>query len=80
MLIGRPKQLNRAEDFPDLEVEDDKLCRVQKAKYLGVIIGESTNWEEQLKTIKRKIKLRLKAIFKLKNIPSQNNWPLFIEH
>ena len=30
MLIGHPKQLNRAKDFPDLEVEDQKLCRVQK--------------------------------------------------
>ena len=30
MLIGHPKQLNKAKDFPDLEVEDEQLCRVQK--------------------------------------------------
>ena len=41
MLIGHPKQLNKAKDFPDLEVEDQKLCRAQKTKYLGVIIDES---------------------------------------
>ena len=28
MLIGHLKQLNRAKDFPDLEVEDKKLRRV----------------------------------------------------
>ena len=71
MLIGHPKQLNKAKDFPDLEVEDQKLCRAQKTKYLGVIIDESMNWEEQLKTIKRKIKNGLGAMFKLKNILSQ---------
>ena len=71
MLIGHPKQPNRAKDFPDFEVEDQKLCRVQKTKYLGVIIEESMNWEEQLKTVKRKIKNGLGAMFKLKNIPSQ---------
>ena len=32
---------------------------------------ESMNWEEQLKTIKRKIKNGLGAMFKLKNILSQ---------
>ena len=71
MLIGHPKQLNKAKDFPDLEVEDQKLCRAQKTKYLGVIIDESMNWEEQLKTVKRKIKNGLGAMFKLKNILSQ---------
>ena len=71
MLIGHPKQLNRAKEFPDLEVEDKKLSRVQETKYLGVIIDESMNWEEQLKTVKRKIKNCLGAIFKLKNILSQ---------
>ena len=71
MLIGHPKQLNKAKDFPDLEVEDQKLCRAQKTKYLGVIMDESMNWEEQLKTIKRKIKNGLGAMFKLKNILSQ---------
>ena len=71
MLIGHPKQLNKAKDFPDLEVDDQKLCRAQKTKYLGVIIDESMNWEEQLKTVKRKIKNGLGAMFKLKNILSQ---------
>ena len=70
MLIGHPKQLNRAKDSPDLEVEDEKFSRVQK-KYLCVIIDESMNWEEHLKTVKRKIKNGLGAIFKLKNILSQ---------
>ena len=56
MLIGHPKQLNRAKDFPDLEEEDEKLCRVKRTKYLGAIICESTNRVEQLKTVKRKIK------------------------
>ena len=63
MLIGHRKQLNRAKDLPDLEVEDQKLSRVQKTKYLGVIIDESMNWEEQLKTVKWKIKNGLGAIF-----------------
>ena len=71
MLIGHPKQLNRAKNFPDLQVEDKKFCRVKKTKYLGVILDESMNWEEQLKTAKRKIKNGLGAMFKLKNILSQ---------
>ena len=71
MLIGHPKQWNKAKDFPDLEEEDQKLCRAQKTKYLGVIIDESMNWEEQLKTVKRKIKNGLGAMFKHKNILSQ---------
>ena len=56
MLIGYPRQRNRVKDFPDLGLEDEKLCNFQKAKYLGVMKEESMNWEEQLKTIKRKIK------------------------
>ena len=32
MLIGHPKQLNKAKDFPDLEVDDQKICRAQKNK------------------------------------------------
>ena len=71
MLIGHPKQLNRAKDFPDLQVEDEKLTRAKRTNYLGVIIDESMNWEEQLKTVKRKIKNGLGAILKLKNITSQ---------
>ena len=63
--------LYKAKDFPDLKVDDQKLCRAQKTKYLGVTIGESMNWEEQLKTVKRKIKNGLGAMFKLKNILSQ---------
>ena len=43
MLIWHPKQLNKAKDFPDFEVDDQKLCRAQKTKYLGVIIDESMN-------------------------------------
>ena len=42
-----------------------------KTKYLCAIIDESMNWEEQLKTVKRKIKNVLGAMFKLKNILSQ---------
>ena len=51
MLIGHPKQLNRVKDIPDIEVEDENLFRVQKTKYLGVIIDESMNWQDQLKTV-----------------------------
>ena len=51
MLIGHPKQLNKAKDFPDLEVEDQKLCRAQKifrnitqeklmiSKFLGFVLS-----------------------------------------
>ena len=53
MLIGHPKQLNKAKDFPDLEVEDQKLCRAQKifrnitqeklmiSKFLGFVLSNA---------------------------------------
>ena len=34
MLIGHPKQLNKAKDFPDLEVDDQNYAELKKQNIL----------------------------------------------
>ena len=58
MLIGHPKQLNKAKDFPDLEVQDQKLCRAQKTiaqffeswRYKFTLQKRGCLYEEELPT------------------------------
>ena len=69
MLIGHPKQLNKAKGFPDLDVYDKKLCRAQKTKYLGV--RRKHELERTTQNRKAKDKKRFRGVFKLKNILSQ---------
>ena len=58
----------------------EKFCKDKETKYLGVIVDESMNWEEQLKIVKRKMKTgyKLKTSFPetiINCLPSINGKP-----
>ena len=53
MVIGHRQLLNQTgNDLPDLVLNNEVMKRVDKIKYLGIIIDESLNWKEQHKAIK----------------------------
>ena len=48
MVIGHWQQLNKiGNHLPDLVLNNEVIKRVEKTKYLGIIIDESHNWKEQ---------------------------------
>ena len=69
-LIGHPKQLNRAKDFPDFEVEDQKLCRVQN-KVSRFHNRRKHELGRTTQNSNAKGKKSLGAMFNLKNVLSQ---------
>ena len=47
MVIGHRRQLNKiGNDLPDLVLNNEIIQRIDKTKYLGIIIDESLNWKE----------------------------------
>ena len=72
MIIGHPLS-TRKRDLPEtLELNGSEIKRVEKTKYLGIIIDENLDWDEQLKRIRSKIKTVLMSIKRLDNILPQN--------
>ena len=46
MVKGHRRQLNKiGNDLPDLILNNEVIERVDKTKYLGIIIDESLSWE-----------------------------------
>ena len=72
MVIGHGRQLNKiGNDLVDLVLNNKVIKRVDKTKYLGIIIDESLHWKEQYKAIKNKLKGCLSSLRKLKIILPQ---------
>ena len=72
MIIGHPRRTNKVEIHETLRLNGADIKRVKKTKSLGVIVDEGLNWEEQFKTIKRKVSGGLTSLKKLKNILPQS--------
>ena len=52
MIIGHPPSARKLELPETLEFNGSELKRVEKTKYIGIIIDENLNWDEQFKHIR----------------------------
>ena len=54
MIVGHPL-ITRKQALPEtLKLNDSEIKRVEKTKYLGIILDESLNWDEQFKRVRSK--------------------------
>ena len=58
-------------DIPDRTLNNENTKRVNKIKYLGIIVDDNLDWKGQYKCIKDKLKGGLTTLAKLKNILTQ---------
>ena len=71
MVVGHRRKLNRVgNELPNL-LNNEVIKRVEKIKYLGINIDKSFSWEEQYKTVKKKLKGGISFLRKLKDILPQ---------
>ena len=53
-IVGHPL-ITRKQALPEtLKLNDSEIKRVEKTKYLGIILDESLNWDEQFKRVRSK--------------------------
>ena len=65
MIIGHPLS-TRIPELPEtLKLNGSKIERVEKTKYLGIIIDENLNWDEQFKRVRSKINTGLMSLKRL---------------
>ena len=51
MIIGHPRSTGKLALPETLELNGSEIKRVEKTKYLGIIIDENLNWGEQFKRV-----------------------------
>ena len=66
MVIGHQRRINEIDDLPPLELDDSKIKRVEKTKFLGVTIDEGLKWKDKYKSLKGKLAGCLSSLKKLK--------------
>ena len=72
IIIGRPLS-TRTPALPEtLELNGSEIKRVEKTKYLGIIIDKNLNWDEQFKRMRSKINTGLMSLKRLENILPQS--------
>ena len=72
-MIKRHPLSTRKRELPDIrELNGSEIKRVEKTKYLEIIINENLDWDEQLKRIRIKINTGVTSIRRLKNILPQS--------
>ena len=62
----------KGESLPQLFISREKIKRVSKTKYLGVIVDNTLGWEEQYESVNKKVVGGLVAMKKLKGILLQS--------
>ena len=67
MIIDHPRR-RKIESLTQLFINGEKIKRVDKTKYLGVIVDDILGWEEQYESVKKKVAGGLAAMKKLKDI------------
>ena len=72
MIIGHPLSTRKPELPETLELNGSEIERVEKTKYLGIIIDENLTWDEQFKRIRSQINTVLMSLKRLKNILPQS--------
>ena len=68
MIIGHPHRTSKVEIHETLRLNGSDIKRVKKTKSFGVIVDAGLNWEEQFKTVRRKVHGGVTSLKKLKNI------------
>ena len=72
-MIRRHPLSTRKPELPEtLELNGSEIKRVEKTKYLEIIINENLDWDEQFKRIRIKINTGVTSIKRLKNILPQS--------
>ena len=72
MIIGNSLCTRKPELPETLELNGSEIKRVEKTKYLGIIIDGNLNWDEQFKQIRSKISTGLMSLKRLKKILRQS--------
>ena len=72
MIMGTPKMTSMI-DQTDIILDNTKLDRVIKTKFLGVIIDENLTWKNHIDGITKTISRNIGMINKLKGFFSQTN-------
>ena len=55
MIIDHPRRRKNGESLPQLYMSREKIKWVDKIKYLGVIVGNTCEWEEQYESVMKKV-------------------------
>ena len=72
MIIGHPLSTRKPELPEVLELNGSEITRVEKTKYIGIIIDENLNWDEQFNRIRSKLNTGLMSLKRPKNILPQS--------
>ena len=72
MIIDNSRRRKKGESLPQLFIDREKIKRVDKTKYLGVVADDTLGWEEQYESVKKKVARGLAAMKKLKGILLQS--------
>ena len=72
MIIGHPLSTRKPALPEALELNGSEIKRVEKTKYLGIIIDKNLNWDEQFKRVRSKINTDLMGLKRLKNTLPQS--------
>ena len=72
MAIGHSEQQNVLNELREIEVNNKKINRVTKTKYLGLKLDENLSWKDQYKSVKAMDQSCLSAIRKLKDFLPQS--------
>ena len=55
MVVGYKRRINGIDDLPSLELNNSEIKRMEKTKYLGVIIDEGLKWKDQYESLTGKL-------------------------
>ena len=72
MVIGNPRRTNKFADLSPFFLGKNEISRVDKTKYLGVMVDDKLNWGNQFRSVKGKITSGLASLKMLKNIIPQS--------
>ena len=72
MVIGNPRRKNKFADLPPFFLGQNEISRVDKTKYLGVMVDDKLNWGNKFRSVKGKITSGLAALKVLRNIIPQS--------
>ena len=77
-IIGHPLSTRKPALPETLELNGSEIKRVEKPKYLGIIIDENLNWDEQFKRVRSKINTGLMSLKRLKTFCRKASSAVFI--
>ena len=61
------------DNFHSLKLYNEKIKRVSKTKFLGVVIDEKLNWNSHLNHLENKLKMSIVMIKRIKKFIPQIN-------